>query len=170
MLRRVLIFLCLTVAIGLLVTCGQRPVTPMHNNDGTLPVISVKLPGPTSQLTGMEAAGATSSADGTQRIATPSRLTIELPDGRKGTVEARSCTVMSERGIVSGIYFTRPLKPASFKMVVADLKTTLAELKITPNANMKEQMAGWGEDVPGTGSSGSAYVFKTAWWCSQAFP
>jgi hypothetical protein len=125
--------------------------------------VTVPLLGSTRDIRGMDLPeGLHAERVGSADLLRPQILTIHLPDGRSLTLTARSLSLISLDGIVEGVYARRPMHPVRFKEAVADLRRTLEALKIEPDRQMAEQMAGWPEDTPGVGEGVDPYDFKAA--------
>jgi hypothetical protein len=134
-------------------------------NPSDLPRVTVPLLGSTADVRGMELPKRvhTESVDGADLLK-PHLLTIRLSDGRELTVPVRSMSLITQDGVVIGIYARRPMHPGRFNEVVADLRRTMKSLGIEPDEKMAEQFASWGDDHPGReeGANPDPVLYKAA--------
>lgn len=124
-------------------------IGPIAANERTLPAISAPLLESCTLVEGMRLhERLADSWLSKSEFPDPSRLTIGLPGGKSLAMTARAMALLTNYGVVQGVYARRPLRPLPFEEAVADLHSTLKELAIEPDAAMAEQMAAWPSEAP----------------------
>jgi len=122
---------------------------PRVETGGGIAGVATPLLGPTRQVQGMHLHQAVPELCGyVSELLRPHRLTIRLPDGGTLILPVRGMALLSEYGVVEGVYVRRPLGPVSLTQAVADVHHTIKDLAIEPDEAMRRQMAAWPKDEP----------------------
>ena len=145
----------------------EGPIDPEEGN--TLPEVPITLLGSIRDVEAIELHPATSDirlAD--SDVLRPHRLALRLPDGRSAELDIRAMSFLSHYGVIENVYLRRPMEPVAFEEAVADLKRTMEMLGIEPDEGMREQMAAWPEEEPGTGDDVEPAEFEAKTAVSEA--
>ena len=133
---------------------GPRRKTREDEPGEGLPDVAVSIPGTPQQVGGMQLSEADHKLSlGYPDAREPHHLAVKLNDDRILKLDARASSLLYDRGVVTGIHVRRPMQPVPFPEAVADVRATLAQLGVEPDAAMIAQMAEWPEAAQGFGET-----------------
>jgi hypothetical protein len=143
--------------------CFAQPEARKSVIGGPLPRITVPFLGMTRDVKGIEMPDAVHRAgvNGFD-VLEPCDLTIEVPGRRSIRLQTVKTTILAMDGVIDGVYIWRPLQPASFKLVIADLLRTLSDQGLSPGTLMKRHLRAWPDDLPDAKGGLFPIPYKTA--------
>ena len=122
--------------------------------------VTVQIPGGPDKLSGLTARR---DPDGHAfaDLLEPHQITLKTTDGALLSVTARSSSIVYLQGELDAVTIRRPMQPARFQKIKADLLATLARLGIAMDSVMSRDLSTWQGDVAGFGEGVIPQEMKT---------